>query len=102
MLDIRFVRDHADQVQENARRKGYDVDIQARLGLDNNKRSLEQRADELREKRNDIANTMKGGRPSDELITEGKAVKEQLVAIETDLRTVEDAYVELLKKVPNM
>ncbi len=44
MLDIRFVRDHADEVQENARRKGYDVDIAALLGLDRNKRQLQQQA----------------------------------------------------------
>jgi seryl-tRNA synthetase len=102
MLDIRFVRDHADEVQENARRKGYDVDVAALLGLDRNKRQLQQQADEVREKRNDIASHMKGGRPSDELIAEGKAIKDQLVTIESDLRTVEEAYIELLKKVPNM
>lgn len=102
MLDIRFVRENAGDVQENARRKGYDVNIDELLQLDQSKRQLQQEADELREKRNGIASQMKGGRPSDELIAEGKAIKDQLAGVEADLRQAEEVFVTLLKKVPNM
>lgn len=102
MLDIRYIRENADAVQENARRKGYDVTIAEVLRLDASKRQLQQQADELREQRNDISSRMKGGRPSDELIAEGKAIKDRLGAIETDLREADEAFVALLKKVPNM
>jgi seryl-tRNA synthetase len=66
MLDIRFIRENATKVQENARHKGYDVDIDELLRWDKTKRELQQSADELREKRNVISSQMKGGRPSDE------------------------------------
>ena len=96
MLDIRFIREHAADVQENARRKGYDVNIEQLLQLDAEKRSLQQVADELREKRNDISSQMKGGRPSDDLIAEGKAIKEQLVDLEVKLKPVDEAFTALI------
>jgi seryl-tRNA synthetase len=102
MLDIRFIRDHASDVQENARRKGYDVNIEELLQRDAAKRSLLQQAEELREKRNDIASRMKGGKPSAETITEGKMIKEQLVTIEARLKSAEDDLMDLHKRVPNM
>ena len=102
MLDIRFIREHADEVQENARRKGYEVNIPQLLELDSSKRRLQQKADELREKRNHISSKMKGGRPSDELIAEGKAIKEELSQVEVTLKEAEDLYLDSLKKVPNM
>ncbi len=102
MLDIRFIRDNAAKVQENARHKGYNVDIDELLSLDKAKRELQQQADELREKRNVISSQMKGGKPSDELIAEGKALKDQLSDIEANLRVADESFVALLKLVPNM
>lgn len=102
MLDIRFIRENAELVQENARVKGYDVNIEELLRLDQTKRQLQQQSDELREKRNEISSRMKGGRPSDELIAEGKAVKDQLSELEVGLREADTAFTDLLKKVPNM
>jgi seryl-tRNA synthetase len=102
MLDIRFIRTNAKEVQENAKRKGYDVSIDELLEWDKAKRELQQSADELREKRNIISSQMKGGRPSDELVAEGKALKEQLVDIESRLKEADESFTRLLKLVPNM
>src|ERR1044072_6433341 len=101
MLDIRFVRENASTVQENARRKGYDVNIDEVLKYDASKRQLQQQADELRQKRNEISSRMKGGKPSSEMIVAGKAVKEKLSALEAELKEADEKFTELLKKVPN-
>jgi seryl-tRNA synthetase len=102
MLDIRFVREHADEVQTNAKNKGYDVNIEELLTLDSAKRQLQQQADELREKRNEISSRMKGGRPTDELIAEGKAIKDSLAEVEANFKEADQLFTDLLKKVPNM
>jgi len=102
MLDIRFVRQNPDAVQENARRKGYDVSISELLQLDESRRSLQQEVEALRETRNEISSQMKGGKPADELIARGKAIKDDLAGKETELKERERAFYELLKKVPNM
>jgi seryl-tRNA synthetase len=102
MLDIRFIRTHAKEVQENAKRKGYDVSIDELLKVDESKRQLQQVADDLREKRNIISASMKGGKPSAEVIAEGKAVKEQLVDVEANLKQAETQLNDLLMGLPNM
>ena len=102
MLDIKFIRENADVVQINARNKGYDVDITTLLMLDTKRRELQTQVDELRTKRNNNVLQVKDGRPSDELIAEGKTIKEQLVDIELRQKEADVNYTTLLKKVPNM
>jgi len=102
MLDIRYIRENAAAVQENARRKGYDVSVDEVLRWDKTKRQLQQQADELREKRNDISSRMKGGKPEPSLVEEGKALKDQLTAVEANLKEADATFIEQLKKLPNM
>jgi len=104
MLDIRFIRDNADAVQENARRKNYEVDITKLLKLDDQRRELSSRADELRERRNANAAKMKGatGKPEQSVIDEGKAIKIELAELEESLDLVSQDVLTLQKKVPNM
>lgn len=102
MLDIRFIRENADVVQLNAKNKGYDVDIKKLLELDDDRRTLQQQVDELREKRNANAAKMKGGKPDPELIDEGKRIKVELAEREEYLKNTDVEFTDLLKKVPNM
>lgn len=102
MLDIKFIRDNAEAVQENARRKNYDVDIAKLLELDGQRKELGQKVDELRERRNTIAASMKGGRPEQSAIDEGKQIKVELAEQEGYLTYLETEVLTLQKKVPNM
>lgn len=102
MLDIRFVRENPELVQENARKKGYDVDIAKILELDTTKRSLLQTVDELRERRNANASKLKGGKPDQATIDEGRAIKTELAEKEASLNETDDQFITLLKKVPNI
>ncbi len=102
MLDIKFIRENADAVQQNAQNKRYDVSIKDLLALDDERRSLQQQVDELRERRNANAAKMKGGKPEQPLIDEGKQIKIELAERENYLNGVEDQFMALLKSVPNM
>ena len=102
MLDIRYIRAHAEKVQESTRHKGYDVDISQLLKLDDDRRALQQRVDDLRERRNQNAAKMKGGKPEQVLIDEGKQIKVELAEQEGYLNTLEAEYKELLQSVPNI
>lgn len=102
MLDIRFIREHAEVVQENARRKGYEVNIEEVLKWDQTKRTLQQQTDERREQRNELSSQTKNTPPSPDLIAKGKAIKEELVQLEANLKKVEETFTTLLKEVPNM
>lgn len=102
MLDLRFIRENAAAVAENARAKGYTINIDELLRLDSSRRELQTRVEGSREKRNEIASQMKDGRPSDELVAEGRQIKERLAGLETDLKTLEETLQPLLEGVPNM
>lgn len=102
MLDIRFIRENPEKVQESARLKGYDVDVPSLLKLDSERRSLQAQVDEIRERRNEIASKMKSGKPDQSLVDEGKQLKVQLAEREKYLSQVDRQYTELLKSVPNM
>jgi len=104
MLDIRFIRDNADAVQQNANNKGYSVDIASLVSLDDERRELAKRADDLRERRNANAAKMKGstGKPEQSAIDEGKAIKVELAELEENLGNLEAQALALHKAVPNM
>lgn len=102
MLDIRFVREHAQEVQQNAKNKGYDVNIDELLNWDSSKRELQQQADDLREKRNEISSQMKGGKPSDEMIAEGKRLRAELADLEVKLKEADTELTNRLWQLPNM
>ncbi len=102
MLDIRFIREHAEEVQKNAINKGCNIDISSLLELDSKRRDLQSKVEELRTKRNENVSQAKGSRPTDQMIAEGKVIKDQIAEIEAQFKDVDVDYTTLLKKVPNM
>lgn len=102
MLDIRFIRENPEKVQQSAKDKGYDVNITTLLELDSQRRQLNQQADSLREKRNKIAEQMKGGKSEPSLIEQGKQVKQELATLEAELAEIDPDYQTLLRAVPNI
>lgn len=103
MLDIRYIRENPDKVQRNAENKGYSgLSVKTLLELDNDKRELQTQVEELREKRNQNASKMKGAKPDQATIDEGKQIKVQLAEREGYLQATEKKLVDLLKQFPNM
>ncbi len=102
MLDIKFIRDNAELVEEKAKQKGYSVDIKKLLEVDNQRRELGQKVEALRAERNELNSQSKGAKPSEEAIERGKTLKDQLAQVEDKLKPLDDEYTKLLKQVPNM
>lgn len=102
MLDIKFIRDNPELVERSAQNKGYGVSIKDLLALDDERRSLQQQVDDLRERRNANAAKMKGGKPEQSLIDEGKQIKIELAEREGYLGAVDEKFLALLKAVPNI
>lgn len=102
MIDIKLLRENPEAVAKNAKDKGYDVDVNKIVTLDEERRKLQQQVDDLREKRNQNAAKMKGGKPSQDLIDDGKQIKIELAEREGYLNSTEAEFLELFKKVPNM
>ncbi len=101
MIDIQYIRDNAELVQRKTNEKGYKVDIRELLKVDGERRALLQEIEVVRARRNEIAESMKGGKPEQTLIDEGKKLKESLAVQEAKLDGIEKSYQTLLQAVPN-
>lgn len=101
MLDIQYIRDNAELVQEKSRQKGYDVDIAKLLELDLKRRDLLAKIEQLRQKRNEQANS-ETQKPTEQQIAEGKNLKNQLSSLQDEFNQIEVAYTELIEQVPNV
>jgi len=102
MLDIQFIRDNPELVAEKSKQKGYDVDITQLLGFDRERRELLQATEELRRQRNELTTQGKGQKPTTEQITQGRELKDKVADLGHKLAAIEQEFLELLKKVPNM
>ena len=103
MLDIRYIRENADRVQESAKNKGYnDVSIAHLLDTDEQRRQLQQQVDELRTQRNEIASQMKGGKPAPELVEKGRSLKGKIAELESELHDVDADFQAQMDAVPNV
>jgi seryl-tRNA synthetase len=102
MLDIQFIRENPELVQEKSKQKGYDVDVVALLKVDEDRRRLLTEAEAVRAARNTLADQLRQGHPSPEQIEQGKQLKVHLNELESQLGPVEAEYAALLKRVPNM
>lgn len=102
MLDIRFIREKAALVSEKAKQKGYEVDIEELLRLDEAKKALLQQIEQLRSQRNEQANKIKSSQPTAEDIERGKQLKQQLSDLEAQLQPIDSKLEQLIKSVPNM
>ncbi|MDR0591419.1 MAG: serine--tRNA ligase [Candidatus Nomurabacteria bacterium] len=103
MLDINYIRNDAARVKEFSKQKGYTVDVDGLLDLDDRRKNLQQAIDRLRQQRNQIADEIGAGsgKPSAELIERGKRIKEELSGLEEELDYVEQNFYMLLKTIPN-
>lgn len=102
MLDVKFIRENLELVEKSAKEKGYQIDIREILRLDDERKEKLQKVEELRRERNEIAAKMKGGKPAEELIKQGKKVKEELAELESELDKIEKECYNGLKRVPNV
>jgi len=102
MLDIQFIRDNAELVQRKTAEKGYKVDINQLLEADTSWRSQLSAVEELRAQRNSLNDVMKGGKPTPEQISKGKAIKEDIASKESELNAAEKLRNDYLWQVPNV
>ncbi len=102
MLDIKFIRENPELVEEKAKQKGYEIDVKKLLGTDKEILNEIAQLQPLREKRNKLASQSKASKPSQQEIDEGKKLREDIVSKETILGEKVKEADELLRQVPNI
>jgi seryl-tRNA synthetase len=106
MLDLKLVRERTDEVKAGIRRRGTDIDLSEFLALDEKRRKVQQEADDLRRKRNDVSEEIgrlkKAGQQAEDKVAEMRAVGDSIAALEAVIRGAEDAQRNILLNIPNL
>ena len=101
MLDIKFIRENPEKVQEAAKSKRVVLDIQEILAADRSYREEQTAVQELQQQANEFSRSFQG-KPTDEQLAQGKKIKETLQQKEEELKKKKVTLDALLKQIPNV
>ena len=104
MLDMKFLRENPEIVKENIKKKFQDHKIELVdkvIAMDKENRSLKQRGDELRSKRNAMSKEI-GGLMAKGLMDEANAIKAKVQAMADEMKETEVKETELAEKIKEM
>lgn len=102
MLDMKFIREHADEVKLNCQLRKASVDVDELLRLDAKYLELLRESENLRAERNRIADEMQSSTDKQALVEKGKEVKRRLADMGSELADAEKGRNDLLLPVPNL
>jgi len=97
MLSFDFIRQNKEKVLAAAKNKNREIELDRVLSLDEERRDLIQKVQDLREERNALA---KKGKPAD--ASRGKEIKESLKKLEEELTKTENEINKLASYIPNV
>ena len=106
MLDIKFVRENLDCVQEALKARNNSLSLENFSQLEQDRRRLLLEVENLKSKRNqvsqDISKMKRNGEDASEQILAMRNVGDEIATIEADLRAVEAQLKEIMYSIPNI
>ncbi|MCL5011008.1 MAG: serine--tRNA ligase [Patescibacteria group bacterium] len=107
MLDIKYIRENPDKVQQGAENKGVKVDIARLLELDKNRREILAQTEQIKAKRNELSEVVSLSNHRDQNIddrvkSQARELKEKIQAGESRLRQAEEEFNKLMHQIPNV
>ncbi|MDP3791725.1 MAG: serine--tRNA ligase [Candidatus Omnitrophota bacterium] len=106
MLDLKFIRDNKELVKEGIKNRGYKLDIDELLKLDEEHRKMLAQVEELRSKRNkandEIAAAMKAKRNAKEIIESMKPVSQKIADLESKVEEFNQKIDKIKYIIPNI
>jgi seryl-tRNA synthetase len=106
MLDIKFIRDNRDTVERMLEQRGYDMDLQPILSLDQQRREAIQEVESLKHERkvvsDQIAQMKKKDEDSSEIISRMRQVSQRIKELDGKLGELEDEINRSLLLIPNV
>jgi seryl-tRNA synthetase (EC 6.1.1.11) len=106
MLDLKFIRENAELVRKGIENKNEKSRIDEVLQLDEKRRSLILKTDELKNIRNQVSSKIpvmkKAGEDVSTVLAEMKRVSDEITTLDSDLRNVEAELENILMYIPNI
>jgi seryl-tRNA synthetase len=104
MLDIQFIRNHADQVRAAIRNKGLDLDLDELLAADKQRREATTLLEQKRARKNELSSLIPKA-PKDErpkLVDEAKQVRTEIEELEPKLAEIARVFQDRMLRVPSL
>ncbi|OGH87423.1 MAG: serine--tRNA ligase [Candidatus Magasanikbacteria bacterium RIFOXYC2_FULL_40_16] len=98
MLDVKFIKENFKLVADNCVNRGVKVDLKKFLDLDEARRKMITKIEEMRAQRNTKSKT----KPTEEEIKLMKEVGEEIKNLEVELKSINEEHKNLLYKIPNL
>ena len=104
MLDIKFIRENAELVQEGAKKKRIDFDVKKLLLVDDKRKAINQDIEVKRAKQNEVSQKIPKADSiqREALIKEMQPLKEEMQKLEEELKGVMVEWQKLMVTVPNI
>ncbi len=106
MLDLKYIRENPEAVKQGIKNKNEKDRVDEIITLDERRRELILRGDELKSERNQVSSQIpvlkKQGKDVSDLLASMKVVSDQVTDIDNQLREVENELNSILMYVPNM
>ena len=106
MLDMKFIREHADEVKQNLINRHNAFDLDKVLELDKQRRALLTETEKLKSEKNAVSREIpaakKAGKDVQPIIKAMKEVGKKIDAIDTQLKDIDTNLHDLLLRIPNM
>ncbi len=106
MLDIKFVRDHTEEVQQALIKRGMNLSLDEFLGLEKERRELLSQVEALKNKRNtvsmEISRLKKAKEDADNLVSQMRLVGDQIGELDGKVKEVEEKIQTIILNIPNI
>ena len=102
MLDAAFIRENLDAVKANCKNRNVKADVDRVVALDDERRRLIQQTDAIKQRQNEVSKLMpkeKDPARKQELIAEGKRLKESVAGQDKQLKQVEEKPIKVERGV---
>ncbi len=99
MLPLSFVREHAEAVRENLRRRNVEAPLDEILELDRRRRELDAEVNLLRAERNKVS---RAGKPDEATRARMREIGDRVAAIERELKPLDEDLHTWLLHLPNI
>ncbi|MFP4015733.1 MAG: serine--tRNA ligase [Halanaerobiales bacterium] len=106
MLDLKFVRENFELVEDSLRKRGKEISLNEFKDLDKRRRELLHEAEQLKHRRNVVSDKIgqlkRNGKDASGMIAEMKDVSNKIKEYDEELKEIEESFNYLLLGIPNI
>ncbi len=104
MLDIRFIRENPEKVRDGLAKKSVEFDLDYFLEVDEKRRAKVKEVDDFRARQNAVSDDIAGlgGEERAAKIAQMQELKIKLGGLEFEMKTLEEEFSGLMRKIPNL